>query len=61
MLIFEVHVVLLLDQFDHLAEAVHIKLADEGGEPAVAKEVAKYLLLQLLRVLYQDLAIPVPG
>jgi hypothetical protein len=38
-LISKVHVVLFLDQLDDFAELVHVELAHEGGEVAVAEEV----------------------
>lgn len=61
MLVLEVHIVLLLHQLYHLAESVHVQLADEGGQTTVTEEVAQHLLLQLLRVLYEDLGVTVPG
>lgn len=59
--VLEVHVVLLLDHLDHLIELVHVELADEGGEVAVAEEVGQHLVLQLLGVLDEDLAVAVPA
>jgi hypothetical protein len=59
-LVFEVHIVLLLDHLDHLIELVHVELADEGGEVPVPEEVRQHLVLQLLGVLYQDLVLSVP-
>lgn len=38
MVVAEVHVVTLFDEFDDFAEFVHVELADEGGEVAVAEE-----------------------
>lgn len=59
--ILEIHVVLLLDHLDHLIELVHVQLADEGRQMTVSEEVRQHLVLQLLRVLYQDLILAVPA
>ncbi len=59
--IFEVHVVALLDEFDDLAEAVHVELADEGLKVAVAEEVGQHFVLEPLGLLDQNLGVPVPS
>lgn len=60
MFVFEVHVVLLLGEFVHLVELVHVELPHEGRQVAVPEEVRQHLLLQLLPALYQDLPISMP-
>lgn len=59
-LVFEVHVVFLFNQLDHLIELIHVELADEGGEVAVPEELRQHLLLHPLRLLYYDLGVAVP-
>ena len=60
MVVLEVHVVFLFDELDHLIELVHVELADEGGEVAVAEEVRQHLVLHFLGVFDEDLGVAVP-
>jgi hypothetical protein len=60
-LVLEVHVVAFLGEFDHLAEAVHVELPDEGGEVAMSEVVRQHLLLHFLGLLDEHLVRAVPG
>ena len=61
MIILEVHIVLFLDQLDHLIELVHVQLPDERGEVAMPEEMRKHLVFKLLGMLDEDLVVAVPG
>jgi hypothetical protein len=57
----EVHGVAFLGGLGDLAEAVHVELADEGGDVLVAEVVGEDSFLQLPHILYVDLAVGVPA
>jgi hypothetical protein len=60
-LVSEIHIVFLFGHLIALAELVHVQLADEGGEVAMAEEVGENLLLHLLPALYQDFIVAMPA
>ena len=59
--VFEVHIIALLDELHDFAEAVHIQLADEGVQIAVAEEVRQHFVLEPLGLLYEYLGVAVPS
>jgi hypothetical protein len=60
-LVLEVHVVLFLDDFRHLAELVHVELSDEGGEVLVAEKMRQDLLFQFLTTFDEHLIVAIPA
>lgn len=59
--VFEVHVVLFLQYFGHLAELVHVELPNERRQVFVPEVFGQDFLLKLLGVLDEDLVITKPG
>ena len=58
--ILEVHIILFLDQFDHLIELVHVQLPDERGEVSMPEEMRQDLIFKLLGMFYEDFCVAVP-
>lgn len=62
MVVLEIHVTSFLWNFIHLVELVHVQLPNERRQMLMSEEIGQHLVLQFLRVLYQDLcAIVCPG
>jgi hypothetical protein len=58
--VFEVHVILLFQDFRHFAELVHVQLPDERRQMFVPEVFGQHFFLKLFRVLYQDLVVAEP-